>query len=104
MNQNNFSLASAGFENPPVNKCSADQITTLTGELICEAAGGAFKRPKGRVPNDVKAWLEANEKSCGWEIAVCTCGKWYHLMDHLAPYHTEMNFCKKCGYENQILH
>ena len=57
------------------------------------------RRPIGRVPSDVKAWLEVNESWTGWEIAVCGCGKWYHLMDHLAPYHTEMNWCKKCGYQ-----
>jgi len=57
------------------------------------------RRPIGRVPADVKAWLEVNESWTGWEIAVCDCGKWYHTMDHLAPYHTEMNWCKKCGYQ-----
>jgi hypothetical protein len=57
------------------------------------------RRPVGRVPADTKEWLEVNESWTGWEIAVCDCGKWYHTMDHLAPYHTEMNWCKKCGYE-----
>ena len=59
------------------------------------------KRPAGRVPNKVKAWLEVNEKFTGWKIAVCKCGKWYHSMDGLAPYYTEMNWCKKCGYQYQ---
>ena len=58
------------------------------------------RRPIGRVPADVKAWLEVNESWTGWEIAVCDCGKWYHTMDYLAPYHTEMNWCKKCGYQS----
>jgi predicted amidophosphoribosyltransferase len=59
------------------------------------------RRPGGRMPNDVKAWLEVHESWTGWEIAVCCgCGKWYNYMDHLAPYHTEMNWCKKCGYKS----
>ena len=57
------------------------------------------KIPIGRIPADTKAWLEVNEKWTGSEIAICSCGKWYHKMDHLAPYHTEYNWCKKCGYE-----
>jgi hypothetical protein len=69
-----------------------------------DAPAGCMKRlvrrPIGRVPADVKAWLEVNESWTGWEIAVCDCGKWYHTMDHLAPYHTEMNWCKKCGYQS----
>ena len=59
-----------------------------------------IKRPKGRIPSDTKAWLEVNEEWTGWQIAVCDCGKWYHTMDYLAPYHTERNWCKQCGYES----
>lgn len=59
-----------------------------------------MRRPPGRIPADVKAWLEVNEQWTGWEIAVCSCGKWYDNMDPLAPYYTEMNWCSKCGYES----
>lgn len=58
------------------------------------------RRPVGRVPSDVKSWLEVHEPWTGWRIAVCRCGKWYSVMDHLAPYHTEMNWCKTCGFES----
>lgn len=54
------------------------------------------RRPRGRIPSATKAWLAANEQDCGWQIAVCGCGGWYHKMDRLAPYHTEMNWCPKC--------
>ena len=60
----------------------------------------SVRRPIGRVPVAVKAWLEVNQSWTGWEIAACECGKWYHAMDHLAPYYTEMNWCKKCGYQS----
>lgn len=57
------------------------------------------RRPRGRIPANTKAWLAVNEPHCGWQIAVCKCGGWYHRMDHLAPYHTEMNWCPKCKYK-----
>lgn len=53
--------------------------------------------PKGRIPRETKAWLKVYPQY--WGLAVCRCGKWYHEMDRLAPHHTEMNFCKDCGYE-----
>lgn len=62
-----------------------------------------MRRPRGRIPADVKAWLEVNEHWTGWEIAVCNCGKWYGQMDPLAPYYTEMNWCKKCGYNSFLV-
>lgn len=60
---------------------------------------GRCRKPSGRIPADTKAWLAVNEIDCGWEIAVCKCGRWYREMDHLAPYHTEMNWCQKCGHK-----
>lgn len=55
-------------------------------------------KPRGRVSQDVKIWLEVNA-DCPWQMCVCKCGKWYTRMDHLAPYHTEKNWCKNCGFE-----
>ena len=53
-------------------------------------------KPKGRVPNHVKGFLEANGDSC-WPLLVCPKGgKWVDGIDHFAPYHNEMNYCKKC--------
>jgi hypothetical protein len=57
------------------------------------------RRPRGRIPSDTKAWLAVNELDFGWQIAVCKCGGWYHQMDHIAPYHTEMNWCPKCKHK-----
>jgi uncharacterized protein YlaI len=57
------------------------------------------RRPRGRIPADTKAWLAVNESDCGWQIAVCKCGGWFHRMDHLAPYHTEMNWCPTCKHK-----
>ena len=54
------------------------------------------RRPRGRIPADTKAWLAVNGENF-WKLAVCKCGRWYHGMDHLAPYHTEKNWCPKCG-------
>ena len=58
-----------------------------------------MKRPPGRIPKETRAWLGVNQGIVGIEVAICDCGRWYHKMDHLAPYHTEMNWCKSCGYK-----
>jgi hypothetical protein len=58
-----------------------------------------IKRPHGRIPLATKSWLAVNERESGWQISVCKCGGWYHKMDHLAPYHTEMNWCPKCKFK-----
>ena len=61
-----------------------------------------MKKPPGRIPIDTREWLAVNEPFTGWQIAVCNCGKWYNLMDYLAPYHTEKNWCNRCGYEGDL--
>ena len=53
-------------------------------------------KPKGRIPNHVKGWLEVNGEEC-WPLLVCeTCGGWVSYIDRLAPYHTEANTCLRC--------
>ena len=59
-------------------------------------AGAVVRRPRGRIPSDTKDWMEVNGKQY-WKLAICKCGRWYHGMDHLAPKHTEKNWCPKCG-------
>lgn len=59
----------------------------------------SVRRPTGRIPRGTKMWLAVNEPDCGWKIAICKCGRWYNEMDHLAPYHTEMCWCKRCGHK-----
>ena len=57
-----------------------------------------MNRPKGRVPQDIQAWMDANDE-VPWEVCVChKCGRWFAEIDHLAPYHTEWCWCSKCGY------
>lgn len=53
-------------------------------------------KPKGRIPNHIKRWLEVNGEAF-WRLLVCdTCGGWVSYIDHLAPYHTEANTCLRC--------
>jgi len=60
-------------------------------------------KPKGRIPNHVKGWLEVNGEEC-WSLLVCdTCGGWVSYIDHLAPYHTEANSCDRCEKEGVII-
>ena len=56
-----------------------------------------MNRPKGRVPKEIQAWMQANPE-VPWEVCVCDCGRWFDNMDHLAPYHTEHCWCRQCGY------
>jgi hypothetical protein len=58
-----------------------------------------LKRPRGRIPVRTKAWLDSNKPDCLWKMAICHCGRWFHRMDRLAPYHTEMNWCPTCGHK-----
>jgi len=58
-------------------------------------------KPRGPVPLGIREWLELNPDD--WFLAVCECGKWYHSMDRFAPYHTETNWCKTCGFERKEL-
>lgn len=52
------------------------------------------KRPRGRIPKGTKAWVLLHPAH--WQTAVCECGRWFHEIDHLAPRHTEHNWCKRC--------
>ena len=67
-------------------------------EIIGDGYEKYIKRPRGRIPKDTEGWLLVNEPECGWKIAVCQCGGWFHKMDRLAPYHMEYNWCPKCEY------
>lgn len=70
----------------------------IPGDLLDELV----RRPRGKIPSCTKEWLAVNEPDCGWEIAVCKCGGWYHEMDRLAPYHTELNWCPTCGHRQNL--
>lgn len=53
-------------------------------------------KPRGPVPKRVKEWLEVNGNEC-WPCLVCDkCRRWVTSIDRLAPYHTELNLCRKC--------
>jgi len=63
-----------------------------------------LKKPKEEMPADTKAWFECNLELFGesiWKNCVCKCGRWYETIDYLAPYHTERNWCKNCGFERE---
>lgn len=54
------------------------------------------KRPIGRKPSHIEDWLAANGHDEWWALVCPKCGKWVAGIDKLAPYHTEMNWCKRC--------
>lgn len=54
------------------------------------------KKPKGRVPNHIKTWLEVNGQELWFAVVCDQCGGWVSHIDHLAPYHMEANHCDRC--------
>lgn len=63
------------------------------------------KSPKGQMPKHILEFIEDEsefsgiDKSTLAKLLTCDkCGKWVDDIDHLAPYHLEMNWCNKCGF------
>lgn len=57
-----------------------------------------MKKPKGQMPTHVKQFAAANPDVDLVQFICPTCGKWFSTIDSLAPYHMELNYCKRCGY------
>lgn len=61
-----------------------------------------LKKPRGRKPRIIRIWLEVNGEEC-WPSVVCeTCKGWVTSIDHLAPYHTEANWCERCDKRPEV--
>jgi len=60
------------------------------------AAFEHIKKPRGRVPAHIAAFLEVNSE-VPWQMCVCECGRWFSRIDRLATYHWELCKCDTCG-------
>lgn len=54
------------------------------------------------MPKNIAAWLSVNIEEPPRSLICQKCGDWYAKIDHLAPYHYEMCYCKKCGYAKDV--
>lgn len=58
--------------------------------------------PSEDPPRRIALWLELNGIEW-WRLMVCKkCGGWVTDFDTLAPYQTNENYCKKCGYQKDL--
>ena len=48
------------------------------------------------IPRRIKLWLRVNTDVPADKLKCPLCGEWLASIDHLAPYHWETCWCKKC--------